>query len=126
MPRCAGLRCFGGRAPLGSRGCRGLLRGLLCPLLQPAHRSLTGSLPQLTSGSELQADTRCTGGLPARRHNTCCPALCTPQRDKFEEMLRRLTVERADICAAMAFALDNAESGGVKGEVDGDARGTAQ
>ena len=33
------------------------------------------------------------------------------QRDKFEDMLRELTVERADICAAMAFAMDNAESG---------------
>lgn len=33
------------------------------------------------------------------------------QRDKFEDMLRRLSVERADICAAMAFAMDNAESG---------------
>lgn len=34
------------------------------------------------------------------------------QRDKFEDMLRTLTVEREDICAAMVFAMDNAESGG--------------
>lgn len=33
------------------------------------------------------------------------------QRDKLEDMLRTLTVERSDISAAMVFALDNAESG---------------
>ncbi|KAK9835798.1 hypothetical protein WJX74_008275 [Apatococcus lobatus] len=31
------------------------------------------------------------------------------QRDRFEDLLRALTVEKADICEAMAFALDNAE-----------------
>jgi hypothetical protein len=43
-------------------------------------------------------------------HKLCalCPAV---QRDKFEDMLRRLSAERADICTAMAFAMDNAESG---------------
>ena len=30
---------------------------------------------------------------------------------RFEDMLRHLTAERSEICAAMAFALDNAESG---------------
>ena len=45
-----------------------------------------------------------------RRHEDL--PLSDLQRDKFEHMLRTLTVERADICAAMAFALDNAESGG--------------
>lgn len=28
---------------------------------------------------------------------------------RFEDLLRALTVEKADICEAMAFALDNAE-----------------
>lgn len=52
--------------------------------------------------------------LPAAPPSTLCPPSLhrsLPQRDKFEDMLRGLTVERADICAAMAFALDNAESG---------------
>lgn len=43
------------------------------------------------------------------------------QRDKFEDMLRKLSAEREDICAAMAFAMDNAESGvggGSGGELD--------
>ncbi|KAK9865024.1 hypothetical protein WJX84_002089 [Apatococcus fuscideae] len=31
------------------------------------------------------------------------------QRDRFEDLLRGLTVEKADICEAMVFALDNAE-----------------
>jgi hypothetical protein len=33
------------------------------------------------------------------------------QRDKFEDMLRTLTVERQEICNAMVFVMDNAESG---------------
>ena len=44
---------------------------------------------------------------------SCVPLVL--QRDKFEDMLRRLTAERADVCAAMAFAMDNAESGGRAG-----------
>ncbi|KAL3151330.1 hypothetical protein ABBQ38_013163 [Trebouxia sp. C0009 RCD-2024] len=32
------------------------------------------------------------------------------QRDRFEDLLRSLTVERKDICDAMIFALDNADS----------------
>lgn len=32
------------------------------------------------------------------------------QRDRFEDMLRIITVERRDIREAMAFALDNADS----------------
>ena len=32
------------------------------------------------------------------------------QRDKFEDLLRRLTQERADVREAMVFALDNVES----------------
>ncbi|GAB4814277.1 hypothetical protein N2152v2_001323 [Parachlorella kessleri] len=43
------------------------------------------------------------------------------QRDKFEDMLRRLTAERADVCAAMAFAMDNAESASEVVEVLSDA-----
>ena len=31
------------------------------------------------------------------------------QRDRFEDMLRRLTQERADVGEAMIFALDHAE-----------------
>ncbi|KAL4450080.1 hypothetical protein ABPG77_010749 [Micractinium sp. CCAP 211/92] len=50
------------------------------------------------------------GGLAGRGFED--QPLSDLQRDKFEEMLRRLTVERADVCAAMAFALDNAESAG--------------
>ena len=34
-----------------------------------------------------------------------------PWLRRFEDMLRTLTAERSHICAAMAFALDNAESG---------------
>ncbi len=48
---------------------------------------------------------------------TCCCMPLALQRDKFEDMLRRLTAERADVCAAMAFAMDNAESGGWAGGV---------
>ena len=39
-------------------------------------------------------------------------ALTESQRDKFEDMLRGLTLERAQIKEAMAFALDNAEAAG--------------
>lgn len=39
-------------------------------------------------------------------------ALTESQRDKFENMLRGLTLERAQIKEAMAFALDNAEAAG--------------
>ncbi|CAI5480552.1 unnamed protein product [Closterium sp. Yama58-4] len=37
-------------------------------------------------------------------------SLTDKQRDKFEDLLRRLTLEREDICTAMAFALDHAEA----------------
>lgn len=40
-------------------------------------------------------------------------------------MLRGLTADRADVCAAMAFALDNAESGACVGWVVGAAACTA-
>ncbi|DBA82509.1 TPA: hypothetical protein ACH3X2_000737 [Trebouxia sp. C0005] len=36
--------------------------------------------------------------------------LSDTQRDRFEDLLRSLTVERKDICDAMIFALDNADS----------------
>lgn len=34
------------------------------------------------------------------------------ERDRFEDLLRQLTVERAAICEAMVFALDNADAAG--------------
>ncbi|PRW57019.1 U2 snRNP-associated SURP motif-containing -like isoform X1 [Chlorella sorokiniana] len=60
------------------------------------------------------------GGAVGRGDHGDMP-LSDLQRDKFEDMLRGLTVERADICAAMAFALDNAESASEVCEILGDA-----
>ena len=38
--------------------------------------------------------------------------LTDPQRDKFEDMLRALTLERIQIKEAMGFTLDNADAAG--------------
>eukprot|EP00192_Tetraselmis_astigmatica_P006934 CAMPEP_0117654630 /NCGR_PEP_ID=MMETSP0804-20121206/3845_1 /TAXON_ID=1074897 /ORGANISM="Tetraselmis astigmatica, Strain CCMP880" /LENGTH=766 /DNA_ID=CAMNT_0005460921 /DNA_START=206 /DNA_END=2503 /DNA_ORIENTATION=+ len=68
-------------------------------------------VPPRMMTTETRAATRTaaqTGGTAALKDRG--KPLSDTQRDRFEDMLRSLTLERDSICQAMAFCLDNAES----------------
>lgn len=80
-------------------------------MFQMVEKSNRWIPPPMTVGvTAAQHKTAAQRGRGAGEHADA--PLSELQRDRFEDMLRTLSVERADICAAMAFALDNAESGG--------------
>ncbi|KAK9797001.1 hypothetical protein WJX73_002827 [Symbiochloris irregularis] len=63
--------------------------------------------PLMTSASEQTHQTAAQrGGLQREKDKP----LSDTQRDRFEDLLRSLTMERVDIRAGMVFALDNADS----------------
>ena len=63
--------------------------------------------PPMTVLQEAAAQTAAQRGGHLKERDR---PLSDVQRDKFEDMLRRLTQERADVREAMVFALDNTES----------------
>jgi hypothetical protein len=66
--------------------------------------------PPMTVGMVAAHKARRTAAQRGSTHKEDEP-LSELQRERFEGMLRTLSVEREQICAAMAFAMDNAESG---------------
>ncbi|KAK9824009.1 hypothetical protein WJX72_006933 [[Myrmecia] bisecta] len=62
--------------------------------------------PRMTAGGGAHQTAAQRGGEAKDKDRP----LSDLQRDKFEDLLRALTVERKDICDAMVFALDNADS----------------
>lgn len=118
QPLAAAAHDAGRARPQDGSAARRQARGP--PALRPAGacrcpawvslRQLAGHRPERGGLALCTARRRAA----ARQPLPCTNAVANSsnlQRDKFEDMLRRLTVERADICAAMAFAMDNAESG---------------
>lgn len=69
--------------------------------------------PPMTVGAAGIAKTAAQGGGGRRRPEEARP-LSEAQRDRFEDCLRRLTMAREDICAAMMFALEMADSGAAR------------
>lgn len=82
-------------------------------VFQMVERSNRWIPPPMTAGLSKAAAAHQTAAQRGRGPGDASgdAPLSELQREKFVGMLRRLTVERADICAGMAFALDNAESG---------------
>lgn len=108
-----GVRVGGGGS--GAGGGRRVPQGTAERVAAQAHAALEGVVSTNCASSSFFHPPRIQSSL---RHSTA-PGPLPSQRDKFEDMLRGLTVERTDICAAMAFALDNAESGGQPGQGGG-------
>uniref|UniRef100_A0A1D1ZV34 U2 snRNP-associated SURP motif-containing protein n=1 Tax=Auxenochlorella protothecoides TaxID=3075 RepID=A0A1D1ZV34_AUXPR len=76
--------------------------------------------PPMTVGAAGIAKTAAQGGGGRRRPEEARP-LSEAQRDRFEDCLRRLTMAREDICAAMMFALEMADSAAEVAEILSDA-----
>lgn len=67
-------------------------------------------VPPAMTAAAVSAAAHMTAAQRGGDRNERC--LSELERQKWEDTLRGLTIERADICAAMVFAIDNADASG--------------